>query len=72
MGSPVYNKGNPEPGFDDATMKELQTKLEARGHNVGKVDGILGSGTRVAIQKEQQRLGMPADGWPSTALLQAL
>ncbi|MNS74793.1 putative peptidoglycan binding domain protein [compost metagenome] len=72
MGSPVYNKGNPEPGFDDATMKELQTKLEARGHNVGKVDGILGSGTRVAIQKEQQRLGLPADGWPSTALLQAL
>lgn len=53
-------------------MKELQTKLEARGHNVGKVDGILGSGTRVAIQKEQQRLGIPADGWPSTALLQAL
>ncbi len=72
MGAPVYNKGNPEPGFDDATMKELQTKLEARGHNVGKVDGILGSGTRVAIQKEQQRLGIPADGWPSAALLQAL
>lgn len=72
MGGPVYDKGNPDPGFDDATMKQLQTKLEARGHNVGKVDGILGSGTRVAIQKEQQRLGMPADGWPTAALLQAL
>ncbi|KJF68301.1 lytic murein transglycosylase [Rhizobium nepotum] len=72
MGSPVYNKGNPEPGFDDTTMKELQTKLEAHGHNVGKVDGILGSGTRIAIQKEQQRLGIPADGWPSQGLLQAL
>ncbi|HCV70388.1 MAG TPA: lytic murein transglycosylase, partial [Agrobacterium sp.] len=72
MGAPVYNKGNPDPGFDDATMKELQTKLEARGHDVGKVDGILGSGTRVAIQKEQQRLGIPADGWPTQALLQAL
>lgn len=72
MGAPVYEKGNPDPGFDDATMKQLQTKLEAKGHNVGKVDGILGSGTRVAIQKEQQRLGMPADGWPTTTLLEAL
>ncbi|MGO6900424.1 peptidoglycan-binding domain-containing protein, partial [Rhizobium ruizarguesonis] len=33
---------------------------------------ILGSGTRVAIQKEQQRLGMPADGWATPALLNAL
>jgi lytic murein transglycosylase len=72
MGGPVYNKGNPDPGFDDATMKALQTKLEARGHDVGKVDGILGSGTRVAIQKEQTRLNMPSDGWPTKELLDAL
>ncbi|HCL65128.1 MAG TPA: hypothetical protein DIC56_09860, partial [Rhizobium sp.] len=30
------------------------------------------SGTRIAIQKEQQRLGMPADGWATPALLGAL
>ncbi len=53
-------------------MKALQTKLEARGHDVGKIDGILGSGTRTAVQKEQKRLGLPADGWPDAALLQAL
>ena len=53
-------------------MKALQTKLVARGYDVGKIDGILGSGTRVAIQKEQFRLGMPADGWATTALLNAL
>ncbi len=53
-------------------MKALQTKLEALGHDVGKIDGILGGGTRVAIQKEQQRLGMPADGWATPALLNAL
>ncbi len=72
MGAEPYLKGNPEPGLDDNQMKQLQTKLQAAGHDVGKIDGILGAGTRVAIQKEQQRLGMPADGWPTPALLAAL
>ncbi|RWX79384.1 lytic murein transglycosylase [Neorhizobium lilium] len=71
-GAPTYQKGTPEPGLDDAGMKALQTKLEALGHDIGKVDGILGSGTRVAVQKEQARLGLPADGWPTQALLSAL
>jgi lytic murein transglycosylase len=71
-GAPPYQKGNPEQGLDDAGMKALQTKLEALGHDIGKVDGILGSGTRVAVQKEQARLGLPADGWPTQALLSAL
>jgi peptidoglycan hydrolase-like protein with peptidoglycan-binding domain len=53
-------------------MKALQTKLEALGHDIGKVDGILGSGTRQAVQKEQARLGLPADGWPTQTLLAAL
>ena len=72
MGAPVYAKGNPEPGLDDVAMKELQTKLDAKTHDVGKIDGILGSGTRIAVQREQQRLGLPADGWPTRALLDAL
>ncbi len=71
-GAPPYNKGAPEPGLNEADMKALQTKLVARGYDVGKIDGILGSGTRVAIQKEQFRLGLPADGWATTALLNAL
>jgi lytic murein transglycosylase len=71
-GAPPYQKGNPDPGLDDAGMKALQSKLQALGHDIGKVDGILGSGTRVAVQKEQQRLGLPADGWPTQALLGAL
>ncbi|NTJ42852.1 lytic murein transglycosylase [Agrobacterium larrymoorei] len=72
MGAPVYEKGNPDPGLDDAAMKELQTKLDAKTHDVGKIDGILGSGTRVAVQREQQRLGLPADGWPTRELLDRL
>lgn len=72
MGAEPYQKVQPEPGLSDEAMRELQTKLQALGHDVGKVDGILGSGTRVAIQKEQQRLGLPADGWATPELLSAL
>jgi lytic murein transglycosylase len=71
-GAPVYQKGNPEPGLDVDQMSALQTKLQSLGHDVGKIDGILGAGTRVAVQKEQQRIGLPADGWPTPALLNAL
>ncbi|MFB2550743.1 lytic murein transglycosylase [Ensifer soli] len=71
-GAPVYQTGNPEPGLSDEEMKTLQTRLQALGHDVGKIDGILGSGTRAALQKEQLRLGLPADGWATRAVLDAL
>ncbi|MCX2723092.1 lytic murein transglycosylase [Roseibium sp. DSM 29163] len=71
-GAPVYNEGNPEPGLSDAQMKQLQTKLANMGYDVGKIDGILGSGTRAAVRDAQQRLGMPADAWPTPALLNRL
>lgn len=72
MGAEPYQKGNPEPGLSDTEMKALQTRLQALGHEVGEIDGILGAGTRIAVQKEQQRLGIPADGWATPALLNAL
>ena len=72
MGAEPYLKGTPEQGLSADDMKGLQTKLQQRGHDVGEIDGILGSGTRIAIQKEQQRLGMAADGWATPALLNAL
>ncbi|MEL7093196.1 MAG: peptidoglycan-binding protein, partial [Pseudomonadota bacterium] len=71
-GAPVYDAGNPEPGLGPDAMKRLQTKLRARGYDVGKIDGILGAGTRAAVQAEQQRLGLPADAWPTRALLDRL
>nr|WP_319248993.1 lytic murein transglycosylase [uncultured Celeribacter sp.] len=71
-GAPVYDAGAPEPGLSGAQMKQLQQKLQARGHDVGGVDGILGEKTREAVQREQQRLGLPADAWPTPALLNAL
>ncbi|QKC83047.1 lytic murein transglycosylase [Mesorhizobium sp. NZP2077] len=68
-GAPPLDPRNPEPGLNNEQMKALQTKLEARGYDVGTVDGILGTNTREAIRKEQMRLGLPVDGWPTPELL---
>lgn len=71
-GAPVYTTGNAETGLDQNQMRRLQQALQARGFDVGGIDGILGAGTRAAVQDMQQQLGMPADGWPTPALLNRL
>lgn len=71
-GAPVFNPGNPDAGLDQRQMRQLQEKLSALGHDVGGIDGILGAGTRAAVQAEQARLGLPADAWPTAALLSRL
>ena len=71
-GAPVYDAGNPAGGLDRDGMMALQRRLQARGFDVGEVDGILGAGTRAAVQDVQAQLGMPADGWPTPELLRRL
>ena len=71
-GASVFNAGNPEPGLSGDQMKRLQQKLVARGYDVGDVDGILGAKSREAVQAVQQELGLPADAWPTPALLNRL
>jgi lytic murein transglycosylase len=71
-GAEPYAAGNPDPALSLEAMTALQEKLATLGHDVGKIDGILGAGTRAAVQKEQVRLGLPADGWPTQGLLDAL
>jgi len=71
-GAGVYDAGSPDQGLTGAQMKDLQQRLQARGWDVGKVDGILGAKTRAAVQAEQKRLGLPADAWPTPALLRQL
>lgn len=68
-GAAVMQLGNPAPGLSSAQMKQLQQKLASRGYDVGKIDGILGGGTRAAVQDIQQKLEMPADAWPTQELL---
>lgn len=71
-GAPVFDPRAPDTGLSPEQMKTLQSKLQARGHDVGNIDGILGAGTRAAVRAEQQRLGLPADAWPTPALLTKL
>ena len=52
-----------------AEIKQLQTALQRRGFDVGKIDGIIGAGTRKATKAMQIKFGMPADSWPTKELL---
>jgi hypothetical protein len=70
-GAPPLNRGNPEP-FTAAESKRLQRLLAQRGFDVGKIDGVIGASTRDAIRAMQIKYGLPADGYPSHALLQRM
>ncbi len=71
-GAAPYDAGNPDPALSLEETAALQKKLAAMGYDVGKIDGIIGAGTRRAVQAEQKRLGLPADGWPTQSLVDAL
>ncbi|MGR3541331.1 MAG: lytic murein transglycosylase [Hasllibacter sp.] len=51
---------------------ELQTRLNAAGFDAGNADGVIGNGTRAAIEAFQRARGLPVTGEPSAALLAAL
>lgn len=61
-----------DPGLSRAQRRELQRLLLARGHEIGEVDGLIGTVTRRAIRDEQVRLGLAQDGRAGTRLLGAL
>jgi lytic murein transglycosylase len=62
-----------DPGLSRVQRRQLQQLLVARGHDIGEVDGIIGSASRAAIQAEQRRLGhAPADGRGGRKILEAL
>jgi lytic murein transglycosylase len=69
-GAPPMNKGSaniPKITFEET--RELQELLQKRGYDVGRVDGVLGLKSRVAIRELQIKAGLPADGWPTAELL---
>jgi peptidoglycan hydrolase-like protein with peptidoglycan-binding domain len=64
------NRGSaniPKISFEET--RDLQQLLEKRGYDVGRVDGVLGLKSRVAIRDMQIKFGLPADGWPTADLL---
>ena len=50
-------------------IKELQQLLARQGFNVGKIDGVLGQQSRIAVKTVQIKYGLPADSWPTEDLL---
>lgn len=61
-----------DPGLSRVQIRQLQSLLAERGHDVGTPDGIPGARTRTAIIAEQERLGLTADGRASMRILTAL
>jgi len=49
--------------------KDLQEALNKLGYNAGAVDGIIGRGTRGALQKFQKDRSLVADGFPTGDML---
>ena len=59
--------------MSDATNTEVNIRLSfLRCYDPGAADGIIGANTRKAIRGYQQRLGWPADGYPTQNLLEKL
>ncbi|MFC2951913.1 lytic murein transglycosylase [Marinicaulis aureus] len=52
--------------------KALQQALKDRGFDPGPVDGIIGAGTKSALRAWQKQAGLPADGYASASVLDAL
>jgi lytic murein transglycosylase len=72
-GAPPMSKGSgtvPKITFEET--REVQQLLQKRGYDVGRIDGVLGLKSRVAIRDTQIKFGLPADGWPTTELLARL
>src|SRR5260370_30428990 len=72
-GAPPMHRGSPDiPKITFEETRELQQLLEKRGYDVGRVDGVLGLKSRVAIRDSQINFGLPADRWPTAELLARL
>ncbi|MCP5080483.1 MAG: lytic murein transglycosylase [Alphaproteobacteria bacterium] len=72
-GAPPVRKGNGTvTPISAAQMKQLQRALARRGFDVGKIDGVLGAGTRAGVKAMQIKFGLPADSYPTAALLRKL
>jgi lytic murein transglycosylase len=70
--SPMY-RGQPSiPKLNIDENRELQQILTRMGHDVGRIDGVLGLKSRSAVRVAQLKFGMPADSWPTPELLARL
>jgi lytic murein transglycosylase len=72
-GAPAMSRGNaPIEVLSQAQVRQLQQLLAKRGFDVGKIDGVIGEGTREAVRQMQIKYGLPADSYPTPQLLALL
>src|SRR5581483_2742182 len=71
-GAPPMHRGGTIPKISFEETRELQQILARRGYDVGRVDGVLGLKSRVAVKDVQKKFGLPADSWPTEELLTKL
>jgi lytic murein transglycosylase len=52
------------------TIEDIQTRMKALGYTVDKIDGKIGSNSRMNIGKYQKANGLKVDCWPTDAVLE--
>jgi lytic murein transglycosylase len=58
--------------LDPKGIVEVQTHLDNGGYRIAKIDGRIGSETRLKIGLYQRAAGLAVDCWPSSGLLTAM
>lgn len=71
-GEPLKVTPPEQPRLSREQIKQLQTKLNESGFDVGKPDGVLGRNSSAGIQAFQRSKNMIADGFPSPEVFGAL
>ncbi|MFB2729829.1 lytic murein transglycosylase [Shewanella mangrovisoli] len=71
-GEPLKVTPPEQPRLSREQIKQLQTKLNESGFDVGKPDGVLGRNSSAGIQAFQRSKNMIADGFPSPEVFSAL
>jgi membrane-bound lytic murein transglycosylase B len=61
-----------ERALSRAERTQFQNDLKTLGYDPGDTDGVLGRKTRAALQMYQKSKGVPADGFPTAAVLAML
>jgi hypothetical protein len=54
--------------YDRRAVRAMQERLVKQGHDVGKVDGLVGFKTRIAVGRVQEKAGAKATCWPDRGL----
>lgn len=61
-----------EPPLTRHDRIDMQRRLKKLGYELGRTDGIVGARTRAALRLYQKKIGLPADGFPTSTILARL